>query len=75
MKQELLFALNWAYENGNQPEYASKWYDATQVSTGNVEDDDAIVFGALSVLQPLEGLSPRIDGIIGRLQTAKARLL
>ena len=74
MKQDLLYALNWAYENGNNPEGASKWYDVVYASTCNIEDDDNIVFGALGVLQPLEGLNPRVDDVISILETAKARL-
>lgn len=71
-KYKVQSALNYAYENGNEPDRAIKLYDL--VGTSSLEDV-GLINSILLVLDPLTGFNKTVYDVVSALDAIKADLV
>lgn len=72
LRYKVQYALNYAYENGNDPERAIKL--SNLVETSSLEDV-GLINSLLSVLDPLEGFDKTVHDVVSVLDAIKADLV
>ena len=72
LKYKVQYALDYAYENGNDPDRAIKL--SNLVETSSLEDV-GLINSILSVLDPLEGFDKTVHDVVSVLDAIKADLV
>lgn len=71
-KYDVLYALNYAYENGNEPNRAIKLYDLVETSSF---EDVGVINDLLLVLDPLTGFNKTVQNVVSALDDLKEQLV
>ena len=71
-KYDVLYALSYAYENGNEPDRAIKLYNLVETSSF---EDVGVINSLLLVLDPLTGFNKTVYNVVDGLDALKDELV